>query len=91
MDRNITLFHQQSKERMKKNNVKKITMEDGSKFCDFMEIKDVTMIYFEFLYTKHDGVDIELITTMLENSPMAISSQENTKMLKPIEETIILK
>jgi hypothetical protein len=48
-ERNTSFFHRQAKVRMLKNNVKEITLEDGSKLSNFLEIKEAYKVHYETL------------------------------------------
>jgi hypothetical protein len=53
-DKNTRFFHNQTKLRQSKNNVSKITLEDGTIVTDFAEIKTTTRNHFVELYTKKE-------------------------------------
>jgi hypothetical protein len=79
-DRNTTFFHNQSKARRQRNNVKFIMQENGQRLDNFEEIKEATKRHFEALYISEETPPRKKptsINAMLENIPHLISEEEN--------------
>jgi hypothetical protein len=51
-DKNTKFFHNQAKFKKMRNNVSKITLEDGTIVTEFAEIKTTTSTHFVKLYTQ---------------------------------------
>jgi hypothetical protein len=59
--------------------LKEITLEDGSKRSNFMEIKEASKSHFETLYTENEGVDPKITASTLEHIPEVVTQRENTE------------
>jgi hypothetical protein len=87
LEYDVKFFHGQAIARMIKNNVKEITIEDGTKISDFLAIKDVVKTYFENFCFPEEGANPKVTTTMLENILTVITLEENVEPKKSIEES----
>ena len=55
-DQNTKFFHNQCKERNRKNTIKEITSKEGVQISDMEEIKTEIKNYFEDLYAEEEDV-----------------------------------
>lgn len=88
-DKNTKKIHNQAKYRQLRNNVSKVTLEDGTIVTDLTEIKNVARSHFEDLHTQREEATQSNIEAMLENIPSKITNVENSDLNRPISEVEI--
>jgi hypothetical protein len=62
----------------------KITMGDRTTISDFEEIKSVSRIHYDALYTQSEETNTANIQFMLEHIPTLIAREENHDLKRPI-------
>jgi hypothetical protein len=84
--KNTNFFHNQPKFRQSRNNVMKITLEDGIVMTDFEDIKMDARNHFVELYTQREEADCSNINYMLEHIHSMVTNDENLDLNRPISE-----
>jgi hypothetical protein len=85
-DKNTKFFHRQTKARLWKNRVAKITSVNGEVLSDFNQIKLASFQHFEDLYKEDLNINLDSFKKMLDSIPSLIQLEDNDQLCKPISE-----
>lgn len=80
-DQNTTYFHNRATHRKRKNTVKALLKEDGSRCVVDEDMREVAASFYEHLFTSDGSVGAQAV---LDNIALAVSDDMNSKLTAPI-------